>query len=97
MSWGLTKDFDRRRAQGGDVNEIAALPLAFAAGLLTILSPCILPLAPIIVSAARADDFALRSPSRPDLRGRSRSSAARWRPWGSRSAPSPGSGSGPPS
>ena len=35
---------------------ILALPLAFAAGLLTILSPCILPLAPIVVAAARADD-----------------------------------------
>ena len=35
---------------------IAALPLAFAAGLLTILSPCILPLAPIVVATARADD-----------------------------------------
>ncbi|MGO9420611.1 cytochrome c biogenesis CcdA family protein [Roseiarcus sp.] len=35
---------------------IAALPLAFAAGLLAILSPCILPLAPIVVAAARADD-----------------------------------------
>jgi cytochrome c-type biogenesis protein len=38
------------------VSLIAALPLAFAAGLLTILSPCILPLAPIVVAAARADD-----------------------------------------
>jgi cytochrome c biogenesis protein CcdA len=35
---------------------ILALPLAFAAGLLTILSPCILPLAPIVVAAAGADD-----------------------------------------
>ena len=35
---------------------IAALPLAFAAGLLTILSPCILPLAPIVVAAASAKD-----------------------------------------
>ena len=35
---------------------ILALPLAFAAGLLTILSPCILPLAPIVVATARADD-----------------------------------------
>jgi len=38
------------------VSLILALPLAFAAGLLTILSPCILPLAPIVVAAARADD-----------------------------------------
>jgi len=38
------------------VSLIAALPLAFAAGLLAILSPCILPLAPIVVAAARADD-----------------------------------------
>lgn len=38
------------------MNLIAALPLAFAAGLLTILSPCILPLAPIVVATARADD-----------------------------------------
>lgn len=35
---------------------ILALPLAFAAGLLTILSPCILPLAPIVVASARAED-----------------------------------------
>ena len=35
---------------------IAALPLAFAAGLLTILSPCILPLAPIAVAVAGAQD-----------------------------------------
>ena len=35
---------------------ILALPLAFAAGLLTILSPCILPLAPIVVASARAKD-----------------------------------------
>lgn len=34
---------------------IATLPLAFAAGLLTILSPCVLPLAPIVVATARAD------------------------------------------
>ena len=35
---------------------IVTLPLAFAAGVLTILSPCVLPLAPIVVSSARADD-----------------------------------------
>lgn len=33
-----------------------ALPLAFGAGLLTILSPCVLPLAPIVVASARAQD-----------------------------------------
>jgi cytochrome c biogenesis protein CcdA len=33
-----------------------ALPLAFAAGMLTILSPCVLPLAPIVVASARAKD-----------------------------------------
>jgi cytochrome c-type biogenesis protein len=38
------------------VNFIVALPLAFAAGALTILSPCILPLAPIVVASARAED-----------------------------------------
>ena len=32
------------------------LVLAFAAGLLTILSPCVLPLAPIVVTGARAGD-----------------------------------------
>jgi len=42
------------------VSLIFALPLAFVAGLLTILSPCILPLAPIVVAAARADG--LRGP-----------------------------------
>ncbi len=35
---------------------LATLPLAFAAGLLTILSPCVLPLAPIVVASARAKD-----------------------------------------
>ena len=30
------------------------LPLAFAAGMLTILSPCVLPLAPVVVASARA-------------------------------------------
>jgi len=38
------------------VSLFLALPLAFAAGLLTILSPCILPLAPIVVASARAED-----------------------------------------
>ncbi len=38
------------------MNLLAALPLAFAAGLLTILSPCVLPLAPIVVAAASARD-----------------------------------------
>ena len=32
---------------------LAALPLAFAAGVLTILSPCVLPLAPIVVAGGR--------------------------------------------
>jgi cytochrome c-type biogenesis protein len=38
------------------VNLVLTLPLAFAAGALTILSPCILPLAPIVVASARAAD-----------------------------------------
>ena len=38
------------------MSAILALPLAFAAGLLTILSPCVLPLAPVVVASARADD-----------------------------------------
>jgi cytochrome c-type biogenesis protein len=38
------------------VNLILTLPLAFAAGMLTIFSPCVLPLAPIAVAAARARD-----------------------------------------
>jgi cytochrome c-type biogenesis protein len=38
------------------VNFIVTLPLAFAAGALTIFSPCILPLAPIVVTSARAKD-----------------------------------------
>ncbi len=38
------------------MNPILAAPLAFAAGGLTILSPCILPLAPIVVAAGGADD-----------------------------------------
>jgi cytochrome c biogenesis protein CcdA len=32
------------------------LPLAFLAGVLTILSPCVLPLAPIVVAGARGSD-----------------------------------------
>ena len=38
------------------MNLILNLPLAFAAGMLTILSPCVLPLAPIVVASARARD-----------------------------------------
>jgi cytochrome c-type biogenesis protein len=38
------------------VNLILTLPLALAAGMLTIFSPCVLPLAPIVVAAARARD-----------------------------------------
>jgi cytochrome c-type biogenesis protein len=38
------------------VNLTLTLPLAFAAGMLTIFSPCVLPLAPIVVAAARAGD-----------------------------------------
>ena len=33
-----------------------ALPTAFAAGALTILSPCVLPLAPIVIASGRAKD-----------------------------------------
>jgi cytochrome c-type biogenesis protein len=32
------------------------LPLSFGAGVLTILSPCVLPLAPVVVAGARAQD-----------------------------------------
>jgi cytochrome c biogenesis protein CcdA len=32
------------------------LPLSFLAGVLTILSPCVLPLVPVVVSGARAQD-----------------------------------------
>lgn len=42
--------------ESGDVNPLIALPLALAAGVLTILSPCVLPLAPIVVAGARAND-----------------------------------------
>jgi cytochrome c-type biogenesis protein len=38
------------------VNLILTLPLALAAGMLTIFSPCVLPRAPIVVAAARARD-----------------------------------------
>jgi cytochrome c-type biogenesis protein len=38
------------------VKLLRTLPLAFAAGMLTIFSPCVLPLAPIVVAAARARD-----------------------------------------
>jgi cytochrome c biogenesis protein CcdA len=40
------------------VTPLAALPLAFAAGVLTILSPCVLPLAPIVVASGRAEGLA---------------------------------------
>ncbi len=56
MSWGITKGAVVDVLKAAIVSLILALPLAFAAGLLTILSPCILPLAPIVVAAARADD-----------------------------------------
>ncbi|WP_374545087.1 cytochrome c biogenesis protein CcdA [Rhodoblastus sp.] len=32
------------------------LPLSFAAGVLTILSPCVLPLVPVVIAGARAQD-----------------------------------------
>jgi cytochrome c biogenesis protein CcdA len=35
---------------------VFTLPLAFLAGVLTILSPCVLPLAPIVVAGARGSD-----------------------------------------
>ncbi len=38
------------------MNLVLTLPLAFAAGMLTILSPCVLPLAPVVVASARAQD-----------------------------------------
>ena len=38
------------------MNLLLTLPLAFAAGMLTIFSPCVLPLTPIVVAAARARD-----------------------------------------
>lgn len=38
------------------MNFILDLPLAFAAGMLTILSPCVLPLAPVVVASAHAQD-----------------------------------------
>ena len=38
------------------MNLLLTLPLAFAAGMLTIFSPCVLPLAPIVVASARARD-----------------------------------------
>jgi cytochrome c-type biogenesis protein len=38
------------------VSLLIALPLAFAAGMLTIFSPCVLPLAPIVIASARAQD-----------------------------------------
>ena len=38
------------------MNLLLTLPLALAAGMLTIFSPCVLPLAPIVVASARARD-----------------------------------------
>ncbi len=37
---------------------MTTLALSFLAGLLTILSPCVLPLAPIVIAASRAKGFA---------------------------------------
>lgn len=37
---------------------MTTLALSFLAGLLTILSPCVLPLAPLVVAASRAQSFA---------------------------------------
>jgi hypothetical protein len=41
---------------GGPSTGAATLILAFLAGALTILSPCVLPLAPIVIAGARAED-----------------------------------------
>ena len=38
------------------MNLLLSLPLALAAGILTIFSPCVLPLAPIVLASARAQD-----------------------------------------
>ncbi len=38
------------------MNIVVNLSLAFAAGILTILSPCVLPLAPVVVASASAKD-----------------------------------------
>jgi len=35
---------------------LLTLPLAFLAGIMTILSPCVLPLAPIVIAGGRAND-----------------------------------------
>ena len=38
------------------MNLVPTLALAFVAGMLTILSPCVLPLAPVVVASARSQD-----------------------------------------
>jgi cytochrome c-type biogenesis protein len=38
------------------VTALWSLPLSFGAGVLTILSPCVLPLVPVVVAGARAQD-----------------------------------------
>ena len=35
-----------------------SLPLSFLAGVLTILSPCVLPLVPVVIAGARAENHA---------------------------------------
>ena len=45
------------------MNLILTLPLAFAAGMLTIFSPCVLPLAPIVVAAPALATRGVRSRS----------------------------------
>ena len=66
----------RRRPQGRDVNLLLTLPLALAAGMLTIFSPCVLPLAPIVVAARALAIRVVRSRSPSGWRRRSASAAA---------------------
>ena len=53
-SVGDTKELDRGFARQEPLNssQVTALALAFAAGMLSILSPCVLPLVPIVLGAA---------------------------------------------
>ena len=44
---------------------LAGLGLAFLAGVLTILNPCVLPLVPVVVAGAAARDVGARSRWRP--------------------------------
>src|SRR3970040_2282761 len=47
--------FSRRLCKSMDASALGAFGVAFVAGLLSILSPCVLPLLPLVLGAAAAE------------------------------------------